>query len=82
MTPDVAEVAFFFLCLVRGWTESVLEKNPAYANAFEKINPLQSDLKFSLCAQHGALMKLFTGGCGIAQIRSPLCFLRDQISTK
>ena len=41
MTPDVAEVAFFFLCLVRGWTESVLEKNPAYANAFETLTPFK-----------------------------------------
>ena len=38
MTPDVAEVAFFFLCLVR---ESVLEKNPAYANAFETLTPFK-----------------------------------------
>ena len=36
----------FFLCLVRGWTGAVLEKNPAYAIAFEPLNPFQSDLKF------------------------------------
>ena len=41
MTPHVAEVAFFFLCLVRGWAESVLEKNPAYANAFETLTPFK-----------------------------------------
>ena len=33
VTLDVGEV--------RGWTESVLEKNPAYANAFETLTPFK-----------------------------------------
>lgn len=82
MTPNVAEAAFFFLSLARSWTEAVLEKNHACANAFENINSLQSHFKFSLCAQHGALVKLVTGGCRITLTRSTLCFLRDRTSTK
>ena len=82
MTPNVAEAAFFFLSLARSWTEAVVEKNHACGNAFQNINSLQSHFKFSLCAQHGALVKLVTGGCRITLTRSTLCFLRDRTSTK
>ena len=41
MTPDVAEAAFFFSASLEVWTESVLEKNPAYANAFETSTPFK-----------------------------------------
>ena len=40
MTPDVAEAAFFFSASLEVG-QSVLQKNPAYANAFETLTPFK-----------------------------------------
>ena len=64
----------FLLCLVRGLDRICAREKSCLRQCIWNINPLQSDLKFSLCAQHGALMKLFTGLCRITLIRSTLCF--------